>query len=210
MANEEGVIRDVNMSIETGMMGGVPLTGIAMGTAVNPEAIYSMPETFDLYNGGGLDQTFLSGAQVDEEGNVNVSRFGGRVTGPGGFINIAQNTHKICFSGIFTAGRQDIRIEDGKLNILQDGNGIKFVRRVDQITFSGKYAKKTGQDVMFISERAVFRLTEQGLELTEIAPGVDLEEHILKKMEFRPLISPQLKLMDSRIFRPEKMGFCFS
>ena len=209
VANEEGVIGDVNMSIETGMMGGVPQTGIAMGTAVNPEAIYSMPDTFDLYNGGGLDQSFLSGAQIDQYGNVNVSKFSGRIIGPGGFINISQNTHKICFSGIFTAGKPDIRVEDGRLNIVRDGDGLKFVKDVEQITFSGDYARKTGQDVMYITERAVFRLAGETLELIEIAPGVDLEEHILKKMEFTPKISPDLKLMDERIFRPEKMGFSF-
>ena len=207
VANEEGVINDVNMSIETGMMGGVPQTGIAMGTAVNPEAIYSMPDTFDLYNGGGLDQSFLSGAQIDMHGNVNVSKFSGRIIGPGGFINISQNTPRICFSGIFTAGDPD---EDGRLNIVRDGNGIKFVKQVEQITFSGEYARKTGQNVKYITERAVFQLTDDGLELIEIAPGVDLQEHILNKMEFTPKISPDLKLMDSRIFRDEKMGFQFS
>ena len=209
VANEEGVIEDVNMSIETGMMGGVPQTGIAMGTAVNPEALYSMPETFDLYNGGGLDQSFLSGAQIDEHGNVNVSKFSGRIIGPGGFINISQNTHKICFSGIFTAGNPEIEVKDGKLFIIKDGAGLKFVKDVDQITFSGDYARKTGQDVKYITERAVFRLAGETLELIEIAPGVDLEKDILAKMEFRPKISPDLKLMDSRIFREEKMGFQF-
>ena len=209
VANEEGVADQISMSIETGMMGGVPMTGIGMGAAVNPDAIYAMPETFDLYNGGGLDQSFLSGAEIDQYGNVNVSKFGGRIIGPGGFINISQNTHKMCFSGIFTAGNPEIECKDGKLNIIRDGDGIKFVKNVEQITFSGAYARKTGQDVKYITERAVFRLTDEGLELIEIAPGVDLEEHILKKMEFRPLISPDLKLMDSRIFRDEKMGFCF-
>ena len=209
VANEEGIIQDLTMSIETGMMGGVPLTGIAMGTAVNPEALYTMPDTFDLYNGGGLDQSFLSGAQIDQYGNVNVSKFSGRIIGPGGFINIAQNTPKICFSGIFTAGDTDIEIKDGKLCINKDGKHLKFVKNVEQITFSGKYARKTGQDVKFITERCVFRLCDDGLELIEIAPGVDLQKHILDKMEFVPKISPDLKEMDPRIFREEKMGYSF-
>lgn len=206
VANEEGVAGQITLTIETGLMGGVPLTGLAMGAGVNPEALYKMPDTFDLYNGGGLDQAFLSGAEIDEEGNVNVSRFSGKVAGPGGFINIAQNTQKVCFSGVFTAGRVDIRCEDGKLCIVQDSDKLKYVKKVEQVTFSGKYALETGKEVLFISERAVLRLTPDGLMLTEIAPGADLERDILGKMAFRPLISPQLKLMDERIFRPQPMG----
>ena len=207
VANEEGVADQITLTIETGLMGGVPLTGVAMGAGVNPEALYRMPDTFDLYNGGGLDQAFLSGAEIDQYGNVNVSKFNGRVAGPGGFINIAQNAPQVCFSGIFTAGKeQDIRVEDGKINIVQDGHIIKYVKQVAQVTFSGAYAIETGKNVLFISERCVMKLTPEGLMLTEIAPGVDLQRHILDKMEFTPLISPDLKLMDERIFRDEPMG----
>ena len=207
VANEEGVADEITLTIETGLMGGVPLTGIAMGAGINPEALYRMADTFDLYDGGGLDQAFLSGAEIDRFGNVNVSKFNGKVAGPGGFINIAQNAPQVCFSGIFTAGReQDIRVEDGRINIVRDGNIIKYVNEVQQVTFSGKYAAETGKEILFISERCVMKLTPDGLMVTEIAPGVDLQKHILDKMEFTPLISPDLKLMDARIFRDEPMG----
>lgn len=210
IANEEGLSNDITLTIETGLMGGVPLTGLAMGAGVNPEALYRMPDTFDLYNGGGLDQAFLSGAEIDQYGNVNVSKFNGKIAGPGGFINIAQNTPKVCFSGIFTAGKSDIRIENGKLNIIKDGEIKKYVKQVQQITFSGKYAMETGKEILFISERCVMRLTPDGLMLTEIAPGVDMERDIMDKMEFRPLVSSNLKLMDERIFRDEPMGLTFA
>lgn len=206
VANEEGIAGEITLTIETGLMGGVPLTGLSMGAGVNPEALYKMPDTFDLYNGGGLDQAFLSGAQIDEQGNVNVSKFGGKVAGPGGFINIAQNTPKVCFSGVFTAGEVDIVCEDGALCIRKDGDMLKYVKQVEQVTFSGDYAKETGKEILFISERAVFRLEREGLVLIEIAPGVDLQKDVLEKMEFAPIVSPDLKLMDARIFRPEPMG----
>lgn len=206
VANEEGIADQFTLTIETGLMGGVPLTGLAMGAGVNPEALYRMSDTFDLYNGGGLDQAFLSGAQVDAQGNVNVSKFGGKVAGPGGFINIAQNAPKVCFSGIFTAGHPDIRVEDGKINIVRDGTIKKYVREMEQVTFSGEDAIEKGQEVLFISERCVMRLTPEGLMLTEVAPGVDVQRHILDQMEFAPIISPELKLMDERIFRDEPMG----
>lgn len=206
VANEEGIADQITLTIETGLMGGVPLVGLAMGAGVNPEALYKMADTFDLYNGGGLDQAYLSGAQIDARGNVNVSRFSGKVAGPGGFINIAQNTPKVCFSGAFTAGKLEVAWENGRLVILKDTDQLKFVKEVEQVTFSGRYAMEHGQEVLYITERAVFRLTAGGLLLTEIAPGIDLQTQILDKMEFVPLVSPNLKLMDERIFRPEPMG----
>jgi propionate CoA-transferase len=153
-----------------------------------------------------LDMSFLSFAQVDKEGNVNVSKMGNRVIGPGGFVNISQNTPTICFSAVFTIKPPDVEIGGGKLKIVKDGAGIKFVEKVDQITFSGKNAVKNGQDITFITERAVFRLTANGLLLTEIAPGVDFERDVLANMAFRPLISENLKRMDSRIFTEGRMG----
>lgn len=206
VANEEGCADQISLTIETGLMGGVTLAGGLMGAGVNTEALYTMPETFDLYNGGGLDQAFLSGAEIDQYGNVNVSKFGGRIVGVGGFINIAQNTKEMHFMGVFTAGKVQADFEGGQLNIRQDGPAIKFVKNVEQISFSGKYAAEHGQKVMFITDRAVFRLTKDGLELIEIAPGVDLQKHILDKMEFAPIISPELRLMDERIFRDQPMG----
>ena len=204
--NEEGQSDRISLTIETGIMGGVPLVGLAMGAGIDPDALYNMADTFDLYDGGGLDQAFLSSAEVDEEGNVNVSKFNGRVIGQGGFIDISQNAKEVCFSGIFTAGKPDIVCEDGKLVIRKDGTGVKFVKKVQQVTFSGKYAREHGQKVTYVSERCVFELTKDGLMLTEIAPGVDLQKDVLDKMEFTPLIADDLKLMDERIFRDQPMG----
>jgi len=168
--------------------------------------MYKQPDIFDIYDGGGISLSCLGAAQIDPKGNVNVSKFGGRVVGPGGFVNISQNAKKVCFCGTFTAGKAEYEIKDGTLNILQDADGIKFVNTVEQITFSGEYAVATNQPILFITERAVFKLTPEGLMLIEIAPGVDLDKHILAKMEFKPLIAGDLKLMDARIFRDEPMG----
>lgn len=206
VASEEGAADQITLTIETGIFGGVPLGGLSMGAGVNCDAIYRTADTFDLYDGGVLDMAFLSSAEIDPSGNVNVTKFGGRTAGPGGFINISQNAPKMYFMGTFTAGEQDIAVEDGQLNIRRDGGRIKFKRQVEQVSFSGRYALETGQTVLYITERAVFRLTPKGLELIEIAPGVELGQDILGKMEFRPLISPELRPMDFRIFRPEKMG----
>lgn len=207
VANEEGFANDITLTIETGLFGGIPMTGQRMGSGINSEATLKTDHTFDLYDGGVLDIAFLSGAEIDEHGNVNVSKFGGRAPGPGGFINISQNVPKICFLGTFTAGKeQDIRFEDGKVHIVKDGSLIKFRKNVEQITFSGRYSKESGQKMMVITERAVFQLTQEGLELIEIAPGIDLEKDILGKMEFKPIISKNLKLMEARLFKDEKMG----
>ena len=205
--NEEGRIDDISSSIESGVIGGVPAPGIATGAAYNPTAMLKQPDIFDFYDGGGIDFAALGAAEIDAQGNVNVSRFAGKVTGPGGFINISQGAKKVCFMGTFTAGKHDIRIEDGKLRILEDGPYIKFVKNVDHITFSGRYSQEKArkQQVFYITERAVFELRPEGLTLTEIAPGANLERDILGKMEFTPRIADHLKLMDERIFRPEKM-----
>ena len=209
VANEEGIAPQTTLSLESGPIGGVPVEGTGFGGAMNAEVINSLCDTFDLYDGGFLDMTCLGAAEIDRNGNVNVSKFGPRCTGPGGFINISQNTPKVCFMGAFTAGKSRIEIADGKLNILEDGSGTKFIDRVQQITFSADYARKTGQTVLYLTERAVFRLVEGGIMLTEIAPGVDLERDILAHMDFRPLIAEDLKEMDFRIFREEKMGLSF-
>lgn len=206
VANEEGLASQVTLSLESGPQGGVPVEGAGFGASVNAECIYTVADMFDLYDGGILDMSFLGAAEVNERGDVNVSKFGTRCTGPGGFVNISQNTGKVYFVGTFTAGGLKEEIRDGRLVILQEGKSKKFLRSVQQITFSGDYAKKTGQDVTFITERAVFKLTGDGLMLTEIAPGVDLERDILGQMEFTPLIAPDLKLMDARIFQAGRMG----
>ncbi|MBQ9180139.1 MAG: 3-oxoacid CoA-transferase [Firmicutes bacterium] len=212
VANEEGMAPNMTLSLETGPVGGIPLDGPAFGSAINHEALLAASDAFAFYDGGGLDMAFLGAAEVDARGNVNVSMFGTRCAGPGGFINISQNTPKVCYMGTFTAGKQQIEIADGKLNIVQDGDSAKFVNAVQQITFSGDYARSTGQKVLYVTERAVFRLNtfhgdrlfvspgECALELIEIAPGVDLEKDILAKMEFRPKVAEDLKVMDSWIF----------
>ena len=203
---EEGISDDIFLSVESGPTGGVPIGGVAFGGAINPESVISTAEQFDAYNGGSLDMAILGLAEVDKEGNVNVSKFGTRVTGPGGFINITQNTQKVIFMGTFTAGHLNEEIKDGKVNIINEGTTKKFVKKVQQITFSAKNAIKNKQDILYVTERAVFKLTENGLELIEIAPGIDLEKDILNEMEFKPQISPNLKEMDKRIFQESKMN----
>ena len=203
VANEEGV--RVTLSMESGALGGVPMEGLAFGASVNAEAIHTLANTFHLYDGGFLRMCFLGIGETDETGNVNVSRFGNRCTGPGGFINISQNTRKVVFMGTFTTDGLREDVQEGKLVILREGRQKKFVKTVQQITFSGAYARNNGQEVLFITERAVFHMTRNGLVLTEIAPGVDLERDVLSQMEFLPKISDHLILMDQRIFRTEKM-----
>ncbi len=206
VAGEEGISDQMTLSIESGILGGVPLPGIGIGGSTNPVAMYKHPDIFDVYDGGGISMSCLGAAEIDAKGNVNVSKFGGRVVGPGGFVNISQNARKMCFCGTFTAGKAEYEIKDGKLNILKDADGVKFVKAVEQVTFSGEYAVETNQPTLFITERAVFRLTAEGLMLIEIAPGVDLDRHILAKMDFTPVIAKDLKLMDARIFNDAPMG----
>ncbi|PWM15752.1 MAG: 3-oxoacid CoA-transferase [Clostridia bacterium] len=209
VANEEGLSRDVTLSLETGVYGGVPLDGPLFGAAVNPDSISRSADAFTVYDGGGLNMTVLGCAEIDMAGNVNVSKFSGRCVGPGGFVNISQNTPKVCFAFAFTAGKCDIAVEGGKLVIRNDGKAGKFIKACDHISFSSQFAQETNQTVLFITERAVFELRDRKLILTEIAPGIDMEKDVLRLMGFRPEISPELKLMDERLFRPGKMGLSF-
>lgn len=204
IAAEEGLTGFV-LTTEAGTNGGIPAGGMDFGVTTNPDCILEQSSQFDFYDGGGLDITFLGLAQMDGAGNINVSRFGSKIAGCGGFINISQNTKKIVFCGTFTAGGLKIDVKDGTLVIKQDGSVKKLINAVEQITFSGGYALKNGQPVLYITERAVFELTPKGVVLKEIAPGVDLEKDILAQMDFRPEIG-ELKTMDACIFRPEKMN----
>ncbi|OOM09271.1 acyl CoA:acetate/3-ketoacid CoA transferase [Clostridium saccharobutylicum] len=206
VANEEGICDFMTLTVEPGPIGGVPQGGKKFGSSMNPECIFDQPTQFDFYDGGGLDIAFLGLAQADKSGNINVSKFGSRLAGCGGFINITQNAKKLVFCGTFTVKGFKAIGDNGKLNILNEGTSKKFVDNVEQITFSGDYARKLKQPVMYITERAVFQLKEDGLHLTEIAPGMDLEKDILNKMDFRPIIDKKIKLMDERIFKNELMN----
>ena len=206
VANEEGIGDWMTLTVEAGPVGGVPQGGSRFAGSVNVDCILDQPYQFDFYDGGGIDQAFLGLAQVDEKGNLNVSKFGGRIAGCGGFINISQNAKKVYYLGTFTTGGLKIATGDGKLEITQEGKAKKFVKEVEQITFSGTYAAKIGQPVVYITERAVFELRPDGVYLTEIAPGIDLQTQVLDLMDFAPKMDGEPKLMDARLFTDELMG----
>jgi propionate CoA-transferase len=206
IANEEKITDLITLTAEPGVIGGIPASGMDFGAAINTQAVIDQPYQFDFYDGGGLDVAFLGLAQTDQSGSLNVSKYGPQLAGAGGFINISQNAKKLVFTGTFVAGKVEVRYSGGSLQILRDSDIRKFVTKVEHVTFSGDIARGTGRPVLYITERCVFRLTRDGLELTEIAPGVDLQRDILAKMDFRPLIPKEPRLMDPRIFAAEPIG----
>jgi propionate CoA-transferase len=206
VAAEEGFSDDLTLTVEAGAIGGVPASELNFGAAWNPDAIVDQPYQFDFYDGGGLDMACVSFAQVDRDGNVNVTKFAGRAEGAGGFIDITQNARAVCFLGTFTAGGLAVAIGDG-LRIAREGRARKFVERVEQVSFNGPLAAAQGKPVLYVTERAVFALTRTGLELREVAPGVDLERDVLAHMSFRPLVPAPPRPMDARLFQDGPMGF---
>jgi propionate CoA-transferase len=204
VAAEERIVNYLAFTVEAGVIGGAPQGGLDFGAAVNIDAVIHQNQQFDLYDGGGLDMACLGMAQADADGNVNVSRFGKRLAGAGGFINISQNARKVVFAGTFTTGGLEVEVAEGKLRILKEGTARKFIDKVQQITFNGAYAAKNKQPAFYVTERCVFQRTADGVELIEVAPGIDIERDILALMGFKPIVRAP-RLMDARIFRDEPM-----
>ena len=205
VAREENIRDRLTLTVESGPIGGLPASGLSFGASYSPSCVLPQPSQFDFYDGGGLDIAFLGAGEIDAEGNVNVSKFGPKFSGCGGFINITQNARHVVFCTTFTADGLKIETSNQQLQIIQEGKTAKFVERVEQVTFSGKYALEKGTDVTYVSERAVFKLTPAGLTLTEIAPGVDLEKDILAQMKFKPIIPQPPARMANRIFTDNAM-----
>jgi acyl CoA:acetate/3-ketoacid CoA transferase len=206
VAAEEGFLDDFTLTIEQGLVGGIPARGVIFGVATNPAAVLDQPAQFDFYDGGGLDTAFLGFAQIDRDGNVNVSKFGPRVVGTGGFVNISQNADTVVFCGTFTAGGLQAVPADGLLQIEAEGRHRKFVVTVDQVTFSAAEARRRGQRILYVTERAVLELGADGLVLIEVAPGIDLQRDVLDLLDFPVTVADDLQLMDRRIFTDEPLG----
>ncbi len=209
IAHERSRLDEITLTVESGPIGGAPAGGLSFGASRYPHAVIDQPAQFDFYDGGGLDFAALGAAEIDAAGNVNVSKFSDRLAGVGGFVNITQTAKKLVFCATFTAGGLEIAVHDGQLRIVREGAGRKFINAVSQISFSADHARRTGQEVMFVTERAVFRLHPQGLELIEQAPGVDLQRDILDQMAFRPLMR-NIQPMPRHVFNSPPKGDIFS
>ena len=205
VAQQEGITDQLVFMIEQGAIAGIPTTGLNFGAMFNPTAILDDVYQFDFFHGGGLDMAFLGFAQVDQFGNINSTRFGNFVTGSGGSIDISSAAKKIVYCGMF-AVKSEQEISTNGLSISNPGKAKKFVKHVQQVSFSGQSALQRGQTVYYVTERAVFTLTHEGVMLIEIAPGADLQRDVLDMMEFQPVISKDLKLIDQVIYQPEKLG----
>ncbi|AZU64453.1 acyl CoA:acetate/3-ketoacid CoA transferase [Neobacillus mesonae] len=203
--HEEHLESNVVLTLESGVIGGLPLGENQFGIAHNADAILDHEYLFDYYHGTGVDIAFMGAAEVDINGNVNVSKFGNRIAGCGGFIDITQPAKKVVFCTTFTGGGLDAVIENCQLRIIREGTIKKFVKDVSQITFSGEYASDHHQQIIYVTERAVFELSQEGLILKEIAPGIDLMKDVLAHMEFTPIVDENLKPMDLRIFSKKSM-----
>ncbi|MCW2776020.1 MAG: ydiF [Nocardioides sp.] len=206
VAAEEGWSDHFTLTIEQGLVGGVPARGVIFGVATNPVAVVDQPYQFDFYDGGGLDITFLGFAQIDRAGNVNVSKFNKRVVGTGGFVNISQNASTVVFCGTFNAGGLNAVPSNGRLDIRSEGKHRKFVDEVEQVTFSAEQARRRGQRILYVTERAVFELGETGLVLTEVAPGVDVRRDVLDQLSGPVDVSPDLREMNADLFTDARLG----
>jgi acyl CoA:acetate/3-ketoacid CoA transferase len=209
IALEEGHANDVTWVIEQGAVGGVPLLGFAFGCAANAQAIVPSPQQFIYFQGGGFDRTFLSFMQIDADGSVNVSKLAAKphvTAGVGGFVDITANAKNIVFSGYMTAGGLELNLDGGRMTVVREGKNKKFVPELEHVTFSGRMAKQRGQNVLYVTERAVIRLDPEGLTVIEAAPGIDLQRDVLDQAAIPLRVSPELKEMDARLFRPEPMG----
>ena len=195
VAAETGRLAEFTLTVESGPTGGVPASGLSFGCSHFPEAIIDQPAQFDFYDGGGLDIAVLGAVEVDAEGSVNVASFAGRFAGVGGFVNIAQCARRLIFCLTLRAGELEVAMENGRLAIVKEGRHPKFVRKIQHVCFHGPSALASGQEVLYVTERAVFRLTSAGLQLTEIAPGIDLQNQVLAQMEFAPKITDPLNPM---------------
>src|SRR6266566_1020523 len=205
VAGEERIQDLITLTVDPGIIGGVPMSGLDFGAAVNYQSVIDHGSAFDFIDGGGLDAAFLGFGECDAEGNVNASRFGSRIPGCGGFIDISQNAKKLVFVGTFTSGGLELAIDDGRVRIVKEGKFPKFVERIGQTTFSAGYAQRWRQEVLYVTERCVFRLGAAGLTLTELAPGIELERDILERLPFKPAIEGPRK-MNPAIFRAASMG----